>query len=196
MSHAEPTRASLLLRVRDAHDSRAWEEFAEIYTPLVRQYCRKRGLQETDADDVCQDVLQAVSGALSRFEYDRARGSFRSWLLHVTHNKLGHFFEKRKRNPQGSGETAVQKLLEAQPTLEAEQEWGRDYKRQLFDWACEQVHGEFQHKTWEAFRRTAVEEEDLKKVAEDLEMTAGAVYTARSRVLARIRERILEVGDE
>ena len=50
------TRPSLLLRVRDHHDSAAWERFVKAYTPIVFGFCRKRGLQ---AADRCREGLDA-----------------------------------------------------------------------------------------------------------------------------------------
>ena len=65
MSDAPATRLSLLVRLCDARDDGAWAQFVEIYAPLVYGYARKHGLQDADAADLTQDVLQAVSGAHS-----------------------------------------------------------------------------------------------------------------------------------
>lgn len=45
MSNPE-TRASLLLRVRDASDQDAWAEFAEIYQPVIRAMAIGRGCNQ------------------------------------------------------------------------------------------------------------------------------------------------------
>ena len=55
------TRASLILRLQDANDIVAWDEFAEIYAPVVYRSARRIGLQSADADDVVQEVLAAVA---------------------------------------------------------------------------------------------------------------------------------------
>src|SRR2546423_6631863 len=61
--HAMPslpeTRASLILRLPDAADARAWDDFVAVYAPLVYRLARRHGLQPADADDVVQDVLAA-----------------------------------------------------------------------------------------------------------------------------------------
>lgn len=111
----------------------------------------------------------------------------------MAHHKLGHYFERRKRQPAGSGDTRVHELLDAQPTLDDSRQWDQEYRRRLFDWAAERVRSEIQPVTWEAFRRTAIEDEDPAAVARELNLSASAVYQARSRVTARLRERILEV---
>ena len=88
MPRSPETRPSLLLRIRDAQDHAAWVEFVEVYAPLVHAYARTRGLQDADAADVTQDVLQAVANHAERFDYDPSRGSFRGWLFRITLNKL------------------------------------------------------------------------------------------------------------
>jgi RNA polymerase sigma-70 factor (ECF subfamily) len=83
MAQSDVTRPSLLVRIRDAHDREAWDQFVEIYAPLVYQMARRRGLQDADAADLTQDVLRSISGAVGRLDYDRCRGTFRSWLFTV-----------------------------------------------------------------------------------------------------------------
>jgi hypothetical protein len=61
MTQPLETRASLLLRVRDSADREAWEEFVEIYGPVVHRLARNKGMQPADADDVTQQVLLAVA---------------------------------------------------------------------------------------------------------------------------------------
>src|SRR5688572_18449843 len=51
------TRPSLLKRVRDPRDAEAWRQFEGRYGELVLAYCRARGLQPCDAEDVRQLVM-------------------------------------------------------------------------------------------------------------------------------------------
>src|SRR5262249_52941712 len=57
MADVPPTRASLLVRIRDARDAAAWGEFVDLYAPLVHGFARRQGLQDADAADLTQDVL-------------------------------------------------------------------------------------------------------------------------------------------
>src|SRR6516162_8846467 len=153
MSDAPATRVSLLVRLGDAQDAAAWSQFVEIYAPLVYGYGRKHGLQDADAADLTQDVLQAVSGAIRRLDYDPRRGSFRGWLFTVVRNKLRNFLARQKRPGQGSGDAKMQSVLNDLPDREEDQTtlWEQAYERQLFSWAAAQVKSTYQETTWRAF---------------------------------------------
>ncbi len=198
MSDVPATRLSLLVRLRDARDDAAWSQFVELYAPLVYGFARKHGLQDADAADLTQDVLQAVSGGLRKLDYDPRRGSFRSWLFTVARNKLRNFFAAQKRPGRGAGDTDAQQRLQELPAREDEQTswWEQEYERRVFTWAADQVRGAFQDSTWQAFWQTAVEGKTGPEVARTLGMTVAAVYLAKGRVMARLKELIRETLDE
>jgi RNA polymerase sigma factor (sigma-70 family) len=197
MNPSLTTRPSLLLRLRDPRDARAWEWFVDAYTPLVFGFCRKRGLQASDAADVSQEVMAAVARAVPRFDYDPGRGGFRDWLFTVTRNKLNDFYNRRGRQPQGTGETGVHDRLEDQADLSQQHEaWERHWRQHVFERAAAEVRGEFTPVTWRAFWATAVEDLPVKAVAVELKITAGAVYIARSRVTARLRQAVEEIDEQ
>ncbi len=52
----------------------------------------------------------------------------------------------------------------------------------------ELVRAEFEPRTWEAFRRVAIERQPPVRVANELGMSIQAVYQAKSRVLRRLRQ--------
>jgi RNA polymerase sigma-70 factor (ECF subfamily) len=188
MAEIPATRASLLVRLRDSRDEAAWTQFLELYAPLVYGYARKAGLQDADAEDLAQGVFVAVAGAVGRLKYDPRRGSFRNWLFTIVRHKLSHWHAARKIRCQGSGDSAIQQLLETFPSPGGEDEWQAECQDRLFSWACEQVRRDVTEATWQAFWRTAVAGQPSKQVAGDLGVTVATVYVSRSRVLARLKE--------
>ena len=194
MSELPTTRASLLVRIRDAQDREAWRQFVQVYAPVVYHYARKRGLQDADAADLSQEVLRAVAASVGRLDYDPYRGSFRGWLFTLAHHKLHDFRARRQRQGQGSGDTGVQAALEAQPVND-QSDWDDEYEQRLFTWAADKVRQGFRDKTWQAFWQTAVEGKSGKETAARLGMTVAAVYVAKSRVMARLREQIGQLDE-
>jgi len=199
MQESPATRASLLVRLRDGGDAEAWREFVHLYAPVIYGFVRKRGLQDADAADLMQEVLRSVSNAAHRLEYDPARGTFRGWLFTVTRNKVFNFLESRSRRVQGSGDSGMQRRLEqhADGVGELSADWEADYQRAMAAQAMERVKGEFQTATWEAFILTAVEGRTPAQVSARVGLSVGAIYVAKSRVIARLRQEIERMqGDE
>src|SRR5258706_5231613 len=141
------TRASLLVRLREPGDAEAWREFVRVYGPVIYGCARKRQVQDADAADLMQEVLRSVMKAARQFDYDPKRGSFRSWLFTVTHNKLLDLRERQRRG-QGAGGTTAQERLDQQPAAEDQSLWGGEYRRRLFALAPEKVRGGVEEATW------------------------------------------------
>ena len=198
MSDAPVTRPSLLVRLRDARDDRAWSQFVDVYAPLIYGFARQRGLQDADAADLTQDVLRAVSGGIRKLDYDPRRGSFRGWLFTVARNKLRNFLAAGQRPERGSGDSDAHQRLQELPAPEEDQTawWDQEYERRVFAWAAAQVRAACQESTWQAFRQTALEGKSGPEVARALGMSVAAVYLAKGRVMARLKELIREVQDE
>jgi RNA polymerase sigma-70 factor (ECF subfamily) len=172
-------------------------EFVEIYEPLITRLARRHGLQEADADDLTQDVLRTVARAIENWDPDPERGSFRAWLFRITRNLIINLMAARRRRTAsyGTGDTDIVALLEAQPAPQGDDSalFDTEYRRRVFAMAAERIRGSFHETTWQAFWRTGVEGQDVSTVAASLGMTSGAVYVARSRVMARLRLEIEQI---
>lgn len=196
MNPVPQTRPSLLIRIRDAHNHEAWTAFVQIYTPLIYDFCRRRDLQDADAADVAQEVMAAVASAIRRFDYDPQRGKFRNWLLAVVRSKFHNFKAQQQRQPELAGKTTLELKLDRDSMATEESEWEAQYYKRLFNWAAERIRSEFHESTWQAFWRTTIDERDGKEVAESLGLSVGAVYVAKSRVIARLKEEFQAVDQE
>jgi RNA polymerase sigma-70 factor (ECF subfamily) len=191
-----------LIRLRNARDDEAWRQFVDVYGPAIYRFARKRGLQDADATDLTQIVLQAVSSSIRRFDYDPERGSFRGWLFGVVRNQIHKLADRRRAIVQASGDSAMQQVLEHQPWHETDPQqsdetlWDIEYQRQLFIRGADRARPYFAEATWQAFWLTTVEDTAAGEVAERLGMSVGAVYTAKSRVLDRIRQEIQQLQME
>src|SRR5262249_27001033 len=96
-----------------------------------------------------------------------------------------------QREPIGTGGSDAQRWFNQQPGPELFEEDSQAEKaaeQGLIHRALELIRPEFTERTWQAFWRTAVEEQAAVAVAKDLGMSAGAVRVAKCRVLQRLRE--------
>ncbi|MEX2027205.1 MAG: sigma-70 family RNA polymerase sigma factor, partial [Pirellulaceae bacterium] len=68
--------------------------------------------------------------------------------------------------------------------------WELEYQRRLASLAMDRIKGEFQGNTWQAFWLTAVEGQAASDAAKTVGISPGAIYVAKSRVLARLKEEV------
>ena len=190
------TRASLIARLSDAEDAQAWQEFVEIYLPLLYRLARRKGLQHADAEELGQEVLIAVSRAVHRWEPDKCRGRFRDWLFRIARNAIINFLTRPKHQRLGSGDSNVRRLLEDQAEP-------RQMSRHCLIWniaaRCSAARrrkraGTVTPITWQAFWKSSVEAQPIAEVARALGISVGGVYIARSRVMAKLREEASHFG--
>jgi RNA polymerase sigma-70 factor (ECF subfamily) len=183
------TSVSLLERARRGDDEHSWRQFAEIYTPLLRSWLGRHGMQTVDVDDVVQETLLAVSRELPSFDHSGRRGAFRSWLRNILVFRLQNFWRDRKRRLTGQGQNDFLKKLSQleDPHSELSQLWDREHDRHLVQRLLAMIEPRFQPSTCEAFRRVVLEGRDAAQVGLDLEMTLNAVIIAKSRVLKELR---------
>ncbi|MGO8750101.1 MAG: RNA polymerase sigma factor [Thermoguttaceae bacterium] len=188
------TSTSLLQRIR-CQDQEAWRRFVELYGPLVYGWCRRWGMQQSDAQDIAQEVFRAVAGGIDGFHKDGVGGTFRGWLWTIAKNKVSTYFSQRAQRPRAIGGTDLQARLAEIPERYPDESLGEETvadTSRLIHRALDVVQGDFQERTWRAFLRTAIDGAGAVEVAAELKMTARAVRQAKHRVLQRLRE---EFGD-
>src|SRR6266436_8835174 len=189
------TRASLLLRLPDSGDARAWDDFVAVYAPLVYRLARRHGLQPADSDDVVQDVLAAVARSVEAWLKRLDRGPFRAWLLRIARNLAINALTRPRSQPRAAGGDNDQRILQhAAANGDAASQFDLEYRRELFRWAAEQIREHFTDETWQAFWLSTIEERPIAAVARQLEMSTGSVYIARSRVMSRLRDLVAGVS--
>jgi RNA polymerase sigma-70 factor (ECF subfamily) len=185
------TRNSLLVRLQDADDIVAWEEFSEIYGPVIYRVALSKGLQPADADDLVQEVFLAVSLSLSKWLARDDRGSFRAWLLRIARNEAIDRLRQRARRDLGCGGSSAEQLLAELPARnEFSDSLDLEYERALFRSAAQRIQQEVAEQVWQAFWLTTVEGISIADAAAQLKTGIGNIYVARSRVMTRIKDLI------
>jgi RNA polymerase sigma-70 factor, ECF subfamily len=188
------TNHSLIARVKDLGDGVAWAEFLGIYQPVVFRMARRRGLQDADAQDVMQQVFLSISRSIEGWIPGELQPPFRAWLTTIARNAITKALTRRPRDA-ATGSTSMAELLDAQPDpAETTAELLAEASKEMVRWATEQIRAEFSEATWNVFWLTAIEGVPIAEVAKSTERSAGAVYVARYRVIARLKDKVLEVS--
>jgi RNA polymerase sigma-70 factor (ECF subfamily) len=183
------TSPSLLERLGRPNEPGAWARFVELYTPLLYHWARRAGLQAADAADLVQDVFAVLLRQMPLFAYDRHK-SFRGWLRTVTLNKWRETQRRRAARPAGGPAPAD---LPGPDGLAAFEE--AEYRQHLARRALQLMQAEFPAVAWKACWEVVVAGRPAAEVAAELGVSVEAVYTAKSRVLRRLRQELAGLLD-
>jgi RNA polymerase sigma-70 factor (ECF subfamily) len=180
-----PTSPSLLIRLRDTGDQRAWDEFHTRYAPMIRGWCRHWFPRETD--DMVQEVFIRLTKCLKAFDYKPGTGRFRGYLKTVTHRLMQDLKERAVRQPPIDGDAAPDEV----PVRE--DLWDRlaaMFDLELLEQAKAEVRARVTDRTWSAYVAVAEQGRDPAEVARELGMRVGAVYQARYSVITELKREI------
>ncbi|MEQ1904478.1 MAG: sigma-70 family RNA polymerase sigma factor [Pirellulaceae bacterium] len=197
MSHQQPhppiTSASLLLRIRDPNDHDSWQEFESIYGPFLRAWCQRKGVNDSNADDIVQEVLAIVARSIHRFEYQREKGGFRAWLATVASRKL-----RRHLNGRATRTESISTLAPAweENLVDADSDWLELFSTHVFKAACDRVRGSFSPQTWQCFEATWLANREASEVAETIGIPLHSVFVNKSRVLKRLELEVRLLADD
>ncbi len=189
----QSTSLTLLQRIRQKRQD-AWFQLVYLYTPLVDQWCRGWGVPAADADDLRQEVFQAVAAGMESFRRDRPSDTFRGWLRVIAHRKFLDFCRRKQHQPAAAaGGSDAYRLLAEVPEPPEPPGDSPEEVQLLHHRALELVRSSFEEQTWQAFWRCAVEGQAPGDVAQDMHMTPAAVRKAKSRVLRRLKDELGEL---
>ncbi|MCA8998385.1 MAG: sigma-70 family RNA polymerase sigma factor, partial [Planctomycetaceae bacterium] len=134
-----------------------------------------------------------VAVNIDSFRRERPEDSFHGWLWRITRNKVNDHFRKKLKAPQAQGGSTAQALIHEipvqfpnEPTTEDQERDHAAISRRIL----RLLEQDFEPRTWKAFWRVAVDEVPAKSAAEELNMTVGAVYNAKYKVLCRLRQEL------
>ena len=182
----QSTSINLLKRIREHSSESAWQRFVDLYTPLIFYWARQKGLSTEDSSDIVQDVLATLVLKLPGFDYDPNR-RFRAWLKTITLNRVTDLHRRQRLLSLQDDPDALTRITIADDSdlfVEAE------YRNVIVNRALDLLKTEFHESTWQACWLQVMEDQKASAVAEQLNMPINAVYLAKSRVLARLRQEL------
>lgn len=179
-----------LLERAGTGDEEAWRVIVAVYEPLVRSYLGRSQIVPQEIDDLTQDVLAKLIKELPHFKHGGQTGSFRSWLRTITVNRAREFWRAGKcRTPASGGSDFLQMIEQlADPRSPLSAQWDQEHDNHVLVHLLELVDQQFERQSVHAFRLVVLDRVPASTVAVQLNMTVAAVYSAKARILRRLRE--------
>ena len=184
------TSVSLLERLRLCPDAPSWQRLVDLYTPLVRAWLQRQGLQPADADDLVQEVMGVLIRELPGFEHDRRTGAFRRWLRGIAVNRLRELWRRRGDAAHGSGDSDMARQIDQleDPHSHVSKLWDLEHDRHVMGRLMALIEAEFPTTWWRVFQRHVREGAPAADVAAELNVSVNVVLLAKSRILRRLRQ--------
>jgi RNA polymerase sigma-70 factor, ECF subfamily len=185
----DETWQSLLIRAQSG-ETNAWKDLVDLYRPLILSWLNRQGVPPGDLEDLSQEVLLSVVKYLPGYQHSGQRGAFRSWLRTIVCSRTADYWRTINAGTQaqgGSGATAALQEI-ADPDSELNRQWDEQHDRYVLNCLLDLMEEEFEPITLKAFRRLALDGASGAEAAQELGLSVAAVYMAKSRVLARIRQ--------
>lgn len=187
---AIPTRDSLLSRLRNSSDDDSWREFYSLYSAMILNAALRRGLTKDEAAEVLQETMIALTKALPTFKYDRRKGTFKSWLMKVTHWRILN--QVRKRIPEGP----VDLVEELEAPSEFQMNWDKDWEMNVYSEALKRTKLSCPPENYQVFHTAVVLGKGPKFTARLLDRSVPAVYIQIFRIKNEIRNHIRKLQRE
>jgi len=190
------TRRSLLERLKNSADQESWKVFFDTYYHLIYSVAIKAGLADAEAQDAVQETFIAVAKKMEEFNYDPAKGSFRSWLLHTAQWRICDQLRKRKfqakprDSTHGERRTATIERIPDPASLELDKIFDQELQTSLFATAVEKVKHQISAGQYQIFDLYVLKKWPIGKVATTLGISNGRIYLAKHRVSRLVRKEL------
>lgn len=179
----------LLAEVKESDDA-AWSRFRDTYRPLIFHCAERNGVPASGYLELEQDVMVAFFHACGKFEYDPARGRFRSYLGTLVRNCI----VQRWRN-EGKSTSPLDTGIDSGAEDEFEKNWEREWRLHCFWMAMRKVKEELPEKTVAAFELCDLKHASPQVAAAALKVSLATLYNYRKKVLTELKRYVGEHRD-
>jgi len=175
----EQTASSLVKGISDFSDHQKWFEFHNRYGPLIRKVLQNKGLRQDELDDAVQETYLSMLSTIERFQYDRQKGKFRSWVSKITDRAAS---AHRRKQVQSRGD--AQELTQHR-SPDGELDPVNDERMQI---CLELARSRIDERTWLPFYLRVVEEAPMEDVERITKLNRNAIYQSVHRVKQCLKE--------
>lgn len=192
---APSTHPSLIVRLAKVPEDRdSWRQFVFRYGDSLLLWCRKYGLQEADAKDVCQEVLLRIARQIQSRQHEPII-SFRGWLRAIVHGAWCDWVEHKGtlRHQMFGSSNSMDGLLQVPARDDLLEQIDAQYDRELYDIAVRRIRRRVEQQTWLAYHLQAEELLSPHETGARLGIKPASAIAARYRVTALLRAAVAEL---
>ena len=194
----EPTRVTLLERLRTGKDQTAWLEFESTYRAFIFSLILRMGIPNADAEDISQTVLTKVWQKIEDFEYNRNRGKLHNWLAAMTRNTVKDFFRTKKNFITGRDAVEYQETydsIEQQVLPDIEKLAREEWILHITNLAWENIKNDLHENKRSVFKYVSQEIPNAD-IAQKLGISETSVRVYKAEVFEKMRTEINRLNQE
>ncbi|MFM7315496.1 MAG: sigma-70 family RNA polymerase sigma factor [bacterium] len=189
-SHSATVSSMTLNGMRSSQDH-VWQRVLSRFTPRVSAWLLSSGVAKADIPDQVQEVWRSVLASLRHFERNNETHSFGGWLHTITNRRANDYLQQKKLD-----KAIIKMLIEEASRQSIIRKNGEEIyvsnRLSQLKRACQQVRSVVNDSTWQTFEMYVIENKAVEDVIAALNIPEHSVYTAKSRVLRRLRALLAE----
>ena len=190
----ETTRSSVIRAVADTENEAAWQRLFDLYAGFIFSIARSKGLKPEDADDIVQIVFTDLARNLPTFQYDRAKGKFRSYLTGLVHWRVLDKLKAGKRD--ADLKASFWEEMEAAAAAVDDGFSEREWQTAALEEALRRIKPDVRPEHYAAFVASMVEGQDTETVMRLYGISRDNLYQIRKRLTEKLRETVAVVRAE
>ena len=193
-----PTRVTLLARLKKTENNEAWLEFENIYRGFILSLIVRMGINQEDAEDISQAVLTKVWQKIEDFEYNQNKGKFHNWLAAMTRNTVRDFFRTKKNFITGRDSVEYQEQyldIEKQVLPDIENLAREEWILHITNLAWDNIKNDI-YETKQAVFKMVSKEIPNKEIAQKLGISEASVRVYKAEVFEKMRTEINRLNEE
>lgn len=193
-----PTRITLLAKLKKSENDAAWLEFENIYRGFILSLILRMGINPDDAEDISQAVLTKVWQKIEDFEYNQNKGKFHNWLAAMTRNTVKDFFRTKKNFITGRDSVEYQEqyvAIEQQVLPDIENLAREEWVLHITNLAWENIKDGIFDTKREVFKLVSAEVPN-KEIAQRLGISEVSVRVYKAEVFEKMRAEITRLNRE
>ena len=184
-----PSTSKTLLDRIAAGDEISWDEFYNRYCRIVRDLAKFKGLDDSEAEDICQQVMLQFFKQSKTFRFDPDIARFRTYFGRIIQTKIADYYRKRPDEPVDA--------IEPEPVEEKDDDlFLSEWRKMILKEAECELKNRVSPETFQAYQLYAVQNRPAEKVAAYLDCSVNQVYQAKKRCFAMMREILLKMNEQ